>query len=60
MLDLPDLPPALGLSSLPLLALVLTCGFILNKGLVFSVLLVLLRKARASGEWGLGPGSRWK
>uniref|UniRef100_G1QEP7 Ig-like domain-containing protein n=1 Tax=Myotis lucifugus TaxID=59463 RepID=G1QEP7_MYOLU len=30
------------------MAIVLTCGFVLNKGLVFSVLFVLLRKARAS------------
>ncbi|XP_070275499.1 triggering receptor expressed on myeloid cells 3-like [Myotis yumanensis] len=42
------LPPAL--SEPQVMAIVLTCGFILNKGLVFSVLFVLLRKARASGE----------
>ncbi|XP_014388502.1 PREDICTED: triggering receptor expressed on myeloid cells 1 isoform X1 [Myotis brandtii] len=44
------LPPALALSELQVMAIVLTCGFVLNKGLVFSVLFVLLRKARASGE----------
>ncbi|XP_036173978.1 natural cytotoxicity triggering receptor 2-like isoform X1 [Myotis myotis] len=45
-----SLPPALALSEPQVMAIVLTCGFVLNKGLVFSVLLVLLRKARASGE----------
>ncbi|XP_054577640.1 natural cytotoxicity triggering receptor 2-like isoform X2 [Eptesicus fuscus] len=46
----PGVPPAPALPELRLLAIVLTCGFVLNKGLVFSVLFVLLRKARASGE----------
>ncbi|XP_015427652.1 PREDICTED: triggering receptor expressed on myeloid cells 1-like [Myotis davidii] len=54
------LPPALALSEPQVMAIVLTCGFILNKGLVFSVLIVLLRKARASGEWGPRPGLGWK
>ncbi|XP_014303265.1 trem-like transcript 4 protein isoform X2 [Myotis lucifugus] len=45
-----SLPPALALSEPQVMAIVLTCGFVLNKGLVFSVLFVLLRKARASGE----------
>lgn len=52
MFDLPGMPPAPALPELRLLAIVLTCGFVLNKGLVFSVLFVLLRKARAPGEWG--------
>ncbi|XP_015427653.1 PREDICTED: trem-like transcript 4 protein [Myotis davidii] len=45
-----SLPPALALSEPQVMAIVLTCRFVLNKGLVFSVLFVLLRKARASGE----------
>ncbi|XP_059557731.1 triggering receptor expressed on myeloid cells 3-like isoform X3 [Myotis daubentonii] len=45
-----SLPPGRALSELQVMAIVLTCGFVLNKGLVFSVLFVLLRKARASGE----------
>lgn len=53
-LDLPGLPLAPDRSNLPLLAIVLTCGFVLNKGLVFSVLFVLLWKAWASGKWGRG------
>ncbi|XP_059557730.1 natural cytotoxicity triggering receptor 2-like isoform X2 [Myotis daubentonii] len=44
------LPPALALSELQVMVIVLTCGFILNKSLLISVLFVLLRKARASGE----------
>ncbi|XP_015427746.1 PREDICTED: uncharacterized protein LOC102758621 isoform X4 [Myotis davidii] len=44
------LPPALALSEPQVMAIVLTFGFVLNKGLVFSVLFVLLRKDRASGE----------
>ncbi|XP_014388449.1 PREDICTED: trem-like transcript 4 protein [Myotis brandtii] len=44
--------PALALSELQVLAIVLTCRLFLNKGLVFSVLFVLLRKARASGSQG--------
>lgn len=52
MFDLPGMPPAPALPELRLLAIVLTCGFVLNKGLVFSVLFVLLLKARAPGEWG--------
>ncbi|XP_069345152.1 trem-like transcript 4 protein [Eulemur rufifrons] len=43
---------------LPELPVVLTCGSILNKGLLFSVLFVLLRKAWAVGEWELGLGLR--
>ncbi|XP_037699339.1 triggering receptor expressed on myeloid cells 3-like isoform X3 [Choloepus didactylus] len=34
----------------PVLVIVLACGFILNKGLVFSVLFVLVWKTWASGE----------
>ncbi|XP_015427744.1 PREDICTED: trem-like transcript 4 protein isoform X2 [Myotis davidii] len=45
-----SLPPALALSEPQVMAIVLTFGFVLNKGLVFSVLFVLLRKDRASGE----------
>ncbi|XP_066109036.1 triggering receptor expressed on myeloid cells 3-like isoform X2 [Saccopteryx bilineata] len=41
---------AFDLSSLPLLTIVLACGFILNKGLVFSVMSVLLWKGCASGK----------
>ncbi|KAM8777062.1 triggering receptor expressed on myeloid cells 1 [Rhynchonycteris naso] len=41
---------AFDLSSLPLLTIVLASGFILNKGLVFSVMFVLLWKGWASGK----------
>ncbi|XP_014388453.1 PREDICTED: natural cytotoxicity triggering receptor 2-like [Myotis brandtii] len=53
-----SMPPTVALSELQVLAIVLTCGFVLNKGLVFSVLFILLRKARASDLlcWGVsGP-----
>lgn len=36
---------AFDLTEQPLMVIVLTCGFILNKGLVFSILFVLLCKA---------------
>ncbi|XP_077015331.1 triggering receptor expressed on myeloid cells 3-like [Tamandua tetradactyla] len=39
-----------GRQPLPVLVIVLVCGFILNKGLVFSVLFVLVRKTWASVE----------
>ncbi|KAK2501436.1 hypothetical protein MC885_008562 [Smutsia gigantea] len=41
-------------TGLPVLVIVLTCGFILNKGLVFSVLFVLLQK----GLWSPWTGGR--
>lgn len=58
--DFPGLPLALDLSSLLMLVTVLTYRFVLSKGLVFSVLFVLLWKGWASGEWGLGPSLEWK
>lgn len=59
-LDLPDLPLAFDHSNLLMLAIVLTCGFVLNKGLESSVLFLLLRKSWASGEWAFGPDLGWK
>ena len=46
-----------GLTGKPVMVIVLTCGFILNKGLVFSVLFVFLCKAGpkvsvTGQEWG--------
>ncbi|KAF6365541.1 hypothetical protein mRhiFer1_017525 [Rhinolophus ferrumequinum] len=45
-----DLLLAFDHSNLLMLAIVLTCGFVLNKGLVSSVLFLLLRKSWVSGE----------
>ena len=48
---------AFDLTGKPVMVIVLTCGFILNKGLVFSVLFVFLCKAGpkvsvTGQEWG--------
>lgn len=43
---IPRMPTlAFDLTEQPVMVIVLTCGFILNKGLVFSILFVLLCKA---------------